>query len=405
MSAIPEPSAWRRRAGWPLATGAFLLLLIGLFWPRLTGAYRPAPEIYRAELGLVMGTSAHLAVAVDGGLTVTPAEAAERAFAAAKRVEKLMSRFDPQSDLSRLNASPAGQWVAVDPDLWEVLANAQRFNRLSGGAFDVTVAPLIEIYRYGNGPAKLPDPEVVAQAKLRVGGAGLELEREGFKARLAKPGMKLDLGAIAKGFGVDAAREALLAVGAKNAVIEIGGEVWIMGEKLPPRPSARQELGSSKPAAPANPTPPKPEANGAGDSVAKAAASPADGGQPWRTGVRHPRKDELLETLEVADRAVATSGDYEKFFEVDGKRYSHIIDPRTGYPVSGGVISATIISPRSCLEADALATAVSVLGEAEGRRLVELFPGVEAILVVQDGDQLREIKFSAPAQPVPPGAE
>ncbi len=177
----------------------------------------------------------------------------------------------------------------------------------------------------------------------------------------AAEGMRLDLGAIAKGFGVDRAAEALLAQGAKNALVDLGGELRLLGAK------------------------------------------PGDPASPWTAGIRDPRGTGILERLDLENAAVATSGGYERFFMYNGERYTHIIDPRTGLPLKdgqGSVAGVTVIHPDSCLAADALATTLTVLGRDEGKAFLEkqalgLFTkGIRVILLTVDGDSLRRIEYN-----------
>ncbi len=372
---ISRDRVWRA-----LALLLAAVVAIGLY--HAVSGVRPGAggEPYTARTG-VMNTDARVLIVPGPRMSVTPEEAAGRAFAALREVERLMNPYDPESDLARINNAPAGTLVPVDPLTWGVLQEAMRFHRLSGGAFDVTVGPLIRAWRERPDGA-LPAPGAVRDALAKVGSDRILFEREGMRLGLPGEGMRIDLGAIAKGFGVDRARAALEAAGVRDALIEVGGEVWLMGE-VPLETPVTQSIGGESPS---------------GEGADSGEGAPART-RPWRTGIRHPRAAEVIETLERTDCAVATSGDYARGFVVDGVRYSHIYEPRTGRALSGGVVSATVISPASCLEADALATAVSVLGLEEGRRLLALFPGVEAILFIEEADGLRRVHLRPPRTP------
>jgi thiamine biosynthesis lipoprotein len=365
--------------------GAALVLVVALalvLYHAATGRTGAGGRPY-VERTSVMHTDARVVIVPGAEMTVAPEEAAGRAFAALREVERLMNPYDPESDLARINDAPPGTLVPVDPLTWRVLQEAMRFHRLSGGAFDVTVGPLLRVWRERPGGA-LPAPDAVRAALRTVGSDRILFEREGMRVGLPEAGMRIDLGAIAKGFGVDRARDALRAAGVRNALIEVGGEIRLMGE-VPLETPVTQAIGGGAPSSS--------PADGREGAAADPGAAPT---RPWRTGIRHPRAAEVIETLERTDCAVATSGDYARGFVVDGVRYSHIYDPRTGRALSGGVVSATVISPASCLEADALATAVSVLGLEEGRRLLALFPGVEAILILEEPDGLRKVRLRTP---------
>ena len=335
--------------------------------------YGSRKQAERAAAGLqyalegIMGTAAHITIVPTDRLTVPPQKAADLAFAAMRRAEGLMNMYDPRSDVGRVNACEPGQKVAVDPLTWLVLMEALRFNALSDGAFDPAVGGLMRIYRW-NSPQEreLPPQENIAATLAEAGVSNLLFEREGMLVGRRSAGTLVDLGGIAKGFGVDLAAQALLDAGVENAIVEIGGEVRILGSAPETRAQATQRIGGK--------------------------------GMPWVAGIRDPRRPEVLKTIATRDnQALATSGDYMKFFEIDGKRYSHIIDPRTGLPVSGGVISATVLYPGSGMRADALATIACVLGVERFREVLSLFPQAEAYLV-EDGGGLVHIPAQKPAE-------
>ncbi len=365
MSEMPKKDGKQRLAAWghlaALVLGAILLLL--LFPPRscretasLRYAFDRAPVT--RTLDPVMTTRATVTVVPNAGMRVSREEAAERALAAIERVAELMGPAGEKSDIRRFNEAAPGEWVAVDPLTWRVLEEARRFHILSGGAFDITVGPLMKSYAWSlREEEALPSPERIAKARETVGMEKVKFAREGMRVAPARAGMRLDLGAIAKGFAVDQAIASLKADGVADALVEVGGEVRAIGRA--PIRGAAQTVGADGEEAPT---------------------------RPWRVGVRDPRGAEVLTQFELpGDRAVATSGDYAKYFEIDGERYSHIVDPRTGRPRRGGLISVTVVVPGSCLRADALATTVSVTGLEEGRALLQTFPGVEYCLVDATG--------------------
>ena len=298
-----------------------------------------------------MNTYGRIRVPSGSGSSVAARTLADDAEQAVRRVNDLMSPVGPHSDIRRLNEAAAGEWVEVDPLTWTVVMEALRWHRLSDGAFDPTIGPIKRLFTFDRSTAESwPDAAALAEAGSRVGADKLRFDREGMRLSWAVDGMRLDLGAIAKGFGADMAAESLIAGGVRNALVEIGGELRVLGHR------------------------------------------PGDGQSPWKVGVQNPRGGEPLETIEVSNAAVATSGDYERFFIYDGRRYEHIIDPRTGLPLEGGVSSVTVIHPGSCLAADALATTMCVLGPEDGRRFLErqalgLFSrGVRVIMLTALGD-------------------
>lgn len=277
-----------------------------------------------------MNTYGVITIPKGSGAAIAPEDVANTAEQAVQRVNELMSPFGDGSDIRRLNEASAGQWVEVSPQTWTVVMEALRWHRLSGGAFDPTIGPIKSLFRFDQGEAEsFPDAGTLAEAKARVGAEKLRFDREGMRLSWTVDDMRLDLGAIAKGYAADQAAAVLLRNGVKNALVEIGGELRLIGER--PGPPAG----------------------------------------PWKVGIRRPSGDGVQERLELRDAAVATSGDYERFFTYQGKRYEHIIDPREGLPIAGGVSSVTVIHPDSCLAADALATTMCVLGPEEGREFLE----------------------------------
>jgi len=302
--------------------------------------------VYRAK-ETVMGPIIARITIVSDNMSGAELESVDKAaFAEVHRVDRLMSHYKEDSDVSRLNESTGGVWVRVHPMTFEVLEESQKTSGLSGGAFDVTVQPLCTLWGFWPvRQALVPSEEEIQKTLLHVGYKKLSLNLKDCSVLKSDSEVRVDLGAIAKGYAVDKAVEALKAKGIKNALVQIGGET--------------RAIGTNKT------------------------------GKPWRIGVLHPTRPGYLTVLELSNRAVATSGDYMNFFILDGKRYSHLIDPRTGRPISNDVCSVTILA-RTCAEADALATAVSVVGMEEGLKLTESLPQTEAIIVKRrgEGDEL-----------------
>jgi thiamine biosynthesis lipoprotein len=303
------------------------------------------------KAGKVMGpVRMRVTLAADAGLAVSAEEALEQVFTRVETLNALLSAFVETSDVSRLNRAERGERVPVAEPTWEVMMEALRYHRLSDGAFDVTVGPLMELYRpllraEAGGSPPMPEDATVEEAMEKVGSEHIGFDPARREIWFEREGMRVDLGAIAKGFAVDEAIRVLRDLGASHALVEIGGEVRTIGQH--------------------------PE------------------GRPWRVRMEDPARSGPAasvekEILDLADRAIATSGNYRQFFERDGVRYSHIVDPRTGAPVSNDLAGVTILAPR-CVQADAVATAVSVLGADAGTALVERLPGAEAVLQMSFG--------------------
>ncbi len=309
----------------------------------------------------VMRTEACITIPADSGSKLGNNQLADLTEEALRRVDQLMSPVGETSDIRALNQAGANVWVEVSPATWTVVMEALRWQRLSGGAFDPTIGPVKKLFKFtGEDAVSWPDPETLQAAKDLVGGDKVRFAREGMRLALAKDGMSIDLGAIAKGYGVDQAIEALLANGAANALVDVGGEVRSIGYK---------ETEGETPV-------------------------------PWKGGIENPRGEGVIRLEDISGKALATSGDYNQFFKYDGKIYSHIIDPRQGLPLAENVVSVTVIHPEYCMMADALATTLSVLGKDEGRDFLErealtpLANGVEAYMFVVDDDgELTQIHF------------
>ncbi|MCK5558104.1 MAG: FAD:protein FMN transferase, partial [Candidatus Hydrogenedentes bacterium] len=222
--------------------------------------------------------------------------AVEKAFEAIGRVGLTMNRFDPTSELSRLNSAAGGGWTPVSADLFEVIQDSIRYSGETKGAFDVTVLPIMSLWNFKTAQPEAPSSERVTKALSLVGCDRVRLDPDGNKVLLPAAGMGIDLGGIAKGLAVDNAAKVLRERGVRSAMVLGAGNMALIG--LPP------------------------------------------GRDCWRIGVRHPRdRTREIGTLAVTGGAVATSGDYERYVIINGRRYPHIIAPRTGWPVESNVAS------------------------------------------------------------------
>jgi thiamine biosynthesis lipoprotein len=293
---------------------------------------------------IAMGTIVSVKVfSTDGDA----AEAIEAAFEEIGRVEALATSYSPGSEVSRVNAAADGaSAIPVSEELFQIVRRAIEVSSLSGGAFDVTVAPVVDLWSF-DGDGVVPPREAVEAALEHVGYERILVDTAAGTLVLPR-GAAIDLDAIAKGYAVDRAVAVLEAHGVERAIVDAGGDVGLLG--APPH---------------------------------------ADG---WRVGVKHPRDDGLLGVLSLPAGAVATSGDYQRYAMVGGRRYHHVLDPSTGYP-AGGVTSVTVVA-ETAMDADALATAVFVMGPDRGMRLVEELPSVEAVIIA-GADGIDEILASS----------
>ena len=286
-----------------------------------------------------MGTVVEITLIGDDGEAAN--QAALRAFQEIKRIETLMSPWLDSSDVTRINRAAGKEWVKVSPETMEVIKKAQEISELSEGGFDITVGPLSELWRRAREKKIPPSVEDVKGKLDLVNYKKLGIDSEG-KVLLKKKGMAMDLGGIAKGYAVDRAFELLMSLGYKNMIVNAGGDLRAGGLK---------------------------------------------NNQPWSIGIQHPRDSKkILARISVYDTAVATSGDYEKFFLDQGKRYHHIFNPKDGFPTNG-YQSVTILC-KDGMTADALATAVFVSGPEKGYPLCQKLEGVNCLMVDQEGKMI-----------------
>ena len=249
--------------------------------------------------------------------------AVEQSFAAIRQADEILSHYRAESDLMRLNRSASQGTVTVDRDLYRVLEEALRFARLSEGAFDVTVGPLVRLWAEAADRDRAPSEQEILEARKRVGSAKVELLPE-LQVRFAQKGLEINLGAIGKGWAVDQAVAVLKRHGVSDAFVSAGtSTIYALGD---------------------------------------------DGlGEGWEVSVRNPIEGDSLATFRIRDQAVSTSAAYERYWEIAGNRFGHILDPRSGQPVAS-MLSATVVAP-SGTAADALSTAAYVMGVEEGSAL------------------------------------
>lgn len=297
---------------------------------------------------LLMGTIVEIKVPVGPGEDAGRIrQAIDEAFAEIKRIEDVFSVFKEASELSRVNRLKAGEALKLSTEVYDLIKRSLEYSELTGGAFDITVKPLVDLWNAAKTSGRLPSKDELEAARAKVGPQNIILNEAERTISLRQDGVKLDLGGIAKGYAADRAGAILKASGITGAIVNPGGNMYCLGRR------SKNEL--------------------------------------WKIGIQHPRKREgLFLEIMVEDRAVVTSGDYERYFELGGKRYSHIIDPRTGWPIGDAVVSATVIADNST-RADALATAICVLGPKDGLRMLKRMKGVDAFVIFKDGENLKTV--------------
>lgn len=315
----------------------------------LAACEQAPPDLTVRITGPTMGTSYDLKLVPAPGQTI-PADLKTRVDALLARVNRQMSTYDPDSELSRFNRNPSTDWVAVSPELQQVVAEGLRTSELSGGAFDITVGPLVNLWGFGPEPRRdqVPSDEAIAQARDRVGYWRLHAREEPPALKKDRADLYVDLSALAKGYGVDQLAALVEASGIHNYLVSISGDLRAKGH------------------------------NGKG--------------QPWTVAIERPvpgqRAVERL--IRLGDHSVSTAGDYRNFFEQNGQRYSHIINPRTGRPVPQTLVSVTVVSQRD-IEADATDTALLAAGPEFGFQLAkDHHLAAFFILVSPDGKNFQE---------------
>ena len=302
--------------------------------PSPTPAQGSAGGWYRAEQA-IMGTEVSVELQAAGRAEAEAAIAA--VMAEMHRIDATMSPHKADSELSLVNAGAAQAPVRVSPGMFGLLSRAVAFSRLSGGAFDITFASAGKLYDYRAGVA--PDPSALAAALPLIDWRHLQLDPAAQSVRFARPGVRIDLGGFAKGHAVDNAVAILRHLGVANAMVAAGGESHVMGSR---------------------------------------------GERPWTVAIRDPRREgAVVAVLPLEDVSISTSGDYERFFERDGVRCHHLLDPRTGRSPAG-VRSVTIIADDG-LTTEAFSKTVFVLGVEDGLRFVEAHSGIDAVIVDAQG--------------------
>ncbi len=298
---------------------------------------RDAAEKYR-EVHAVMGTIVQVDVCYVGEDQPRLSGAYARVWERLSEIDQRMSVFRDDSDVAKINQS-YGNPAEIQEDTYHLLGEAVAYSELTRGTFDITVWPLIALWKKAEKKNQVPSQAEILSVKKSLGVRNIRLSA-GSQVEVLNRETKIDLGGIAKGYAVDEAAKILRANGFESFFIDAGGDIYVGGKNCE--------------------------------------------GKSWRIGIRDPRNlSGIMEVVEVSDAAVTTSGDYEQFYEIQGQRWSHIINPVTGYPQKG-VISATMIAP-TAVAADALSTALCVLGPQKGISMVDsLGKEFSALVVIPD---------------------
>ncbi|MCY1722996.1 FAD:protein FMN transferase [Prolixibacteraceae bacterium Z1-6] len=264
----------------------------------------------------------------------------DMAVAEISRIEKLISSWDANSETSKINANAGVQPVQVSAELFSLVERAIGISKLTDGAFDISYASMDRIWKFDGSMTEMPSEENIKARVAKVGFNHIVLDKNASTVFLKKERMKIGFGAIGKGYAADKAKALLIEEGVSAGIINASGDMNTWGKQ--------------------------------------------PGGDDWKVAITNPMdKDKAFALLPIKEGAVVTSGDYEKYVSFNGKRYTHIIDPRTGYPASG-IISATVFAPRAEI-ADALATSIFVMGIEVGLDRINQLPQIECIIIDDKG--------------------
>ena len=268
-------------------------------------------------------------------------KATNEAIKKVSNIEKKMSVNIKTSEISKLNAKAGISGEKLSVDTYSVIENSVKYSKLTGGALDTTIEPIVSLWGIGTDKERVPSKKEIDERLKLVDYKDIILDKKNSIVKLRRKNQAIDLGAIAKGYTADEVKKVLLNNNISSAIINLGGNIYTLGNK--------------------------------------------PNGTSWSVGIQNPlsTRGEYLGTISVTDKSIVTSGNYERFFIKDGIRYHHIFDPKTGYPANKGIISTTIVSDKS-IDGDALSTSTYIMGLDKGIKLIESMKGVEAIFITND---------------------
>lgn len=294
-------------------------------------------QVYKRTL-ILMGT--RFDITVVAGSKYKAEKYIDLAVGEIKRIEKLISSWDVSSETSQINENAGIKAVKVSPELFALIERSIQLSNLTDGAFDISYASMDRIWKFDGSMDEMPSKQAVEASVAKIGFRHIELNSSESTVFLKKKGMKIGFGGIGKGYAADKAKALLMEEGAEAGIINASGDMTTWGKQ--------------------------------------------PNGEFWKVAITNPmNKDKAFALLPIKEGAVVTSGDYEKYVDFNGKRYSHIIDPRSGYPASG-IISVTVFAPKAEL-ADALATSVFVMGVEAGIDRINQLPKTECIIIDDKG--------------------
>lgn len=302
-------------------------------------------QVQRSRLVTLMGSRFQITL-VDND-SISAERNIDKAIAEITRIENLISEWRPETQISQVNQNAGIKPIKVDKEVFDLTKKSLYFSKLTDGAFDISIVAMDKIWKFDDSMNELPSEQAIKESVRNVGYQNIILDSTNSTIFLKNPGMKIGFGSIGKGYAADKTRDLMKSMGVKAGIIDASGDISTWGNQ--------------------------------------------PDGKPWAIGINNPFNDhKMAAILYFKENAVTTSGSYEKYAEIHGKRYSHIMNPKTGYP-STGLTSVTITGPNATM-ANGFSTSVMVLGEKDGLKLLKLFPEYHYLLITDKGKIIKNIK-------------
>ncbi|WP_185114186.1 FAD:protein FMN transferase [Elizabethkingia ursingii] len=302
-------------------------------------------QVQRSRLVTLMGSRFQITL-VDKD-SISAEQNIDKAIAEITRIENLISEWRPETQISQVNQNAGIKPIKVDKEVFDLTKKGIYFSKLTDGAFDISIVAMDKIWKFDDSMDELPSEQAIKESVRHVGYQNIILDSTNSTIFLKNPGMKIGFGSIGKGYAADKTRDLMKSIGVKAGIIDASGDISTWGTQ--------------------------------------------PDGKPWAIGINNPFNDhKMAAVLYFKENAVTTSGSYEKYAEIHGKRYSHIMNPKTGYP-STGLTSVTITGPNATM-ANGFSTSIMVLGEKEGLKLLKPFPEYHYLLITDKGKIIKNIK-------------
>lgn len=318
-----------------------LCFVVILAWSNAAGA-----QIMRKKVATLMGSRFEIIIVATD--STTAGKHIDTVIAEITRIENLISEWKPETQISEVNRNAGIKPVKVDKEVFELTKQALHFSKISNGAFDISFAAMDKIWKFDGSMIETPSPEAIKKSVEKVGYKNIILDSTNCTVFLKLKGMKIGFGSIGKGYAADKGRQIMKEHGVLSGIVNASGDIAAWGTQ--------------------------------------------PDGSEWKIGIANPfNNNALIGVISLNDNAVTTSGSYEKFVEFNGKRYSHIINPKTGYPATG-LISVTVVGPKAEI-ANGFSTALMVLGSKKGLRFIEKYPAYSCIMITDEGKHITSKNF------------